>query len=173
VSGLTLAYGDEAANLLYHVLNQRHLRRRSMIFTTNKSLDAWGQVLHDEDLAVAIVDRILERGRLLRLDGPSHRTKHLRLDDATADASIQPARISGINRQEFPEPTLPSTPPDQPSRNGFGRSTSALTGFARAVVGVRTTPSATNISTRCGRVNKRWPPSTPSSDHSVLTGATC
>jgi DNA replication protein DnaC len=100
-----LAYGDEAANVLYHVVNQRHLKRRSMVFTTNKSLDAWGQVLHDEDLAVAIVDRILERGRLLRLDGPSHRTKHLGLDEATAEASTQPAIISGINRPEFPEPT--------------------------------------------------------------------
>ena len=38
-----------------------------MIFTTNKPLDAWGQVLHDKDLATAIVDCILERGRLLTL----------------------------------------------------------------------------------------------------------
>jgi len=41
-------------------------------------------VLHDEDLAHAIVDRVLERGRLLTLDGPSLRTKHLGLDDHTA-----------------------------------------------------------------------------------------
>jgi DNA replication protein DnaC len=101
-----LSYGDDAANVLYHVVNERHLKRRPMIFTTNKSLDAWGQVLHDRDLALAIVDRILERGRLLKLDGPSLRTKHLGLDDPTDDASIQPARISGIGRPEFPEPTL-------------------------------------------------------------------
>ncbi len=101
-----LAYGDDAANVLYHVVNERHLKRRSMIFTTNKSLDAWGGVLHDDDLAGAIVDRILERGRLLKLDGPSIRTKHLGLDDPTsAEASTQPARISGIRRPEFPEPT--------------------------------------------------------------------
>ena len=100
-----LAYGDDAANVLYHVVNQRHLKKRSMIFTTNKPLDAWGQVLHDKDLGDAIVDRILERGRLLKLDGPSIRTKHLGLDDPTAEASTQPARISGIPRKEFPEPT--------------------------------------------------------------------
>jgi DNA replication protein DnaC len=106
-----LAYGDDAANVLYHVVNERHLKRRSMIFTTNKSLDAWGQVLHDEDLATAIVDRILERGRLLKLDGPSIRTKHLGLDDPTEmEASTQPARISGIHRQEFPEPTTRIAP---------------------------------------------------------------
>ncbi len=100
-----LAYGDDAANVLYHVVNERHLKRRSMIFTTNKSLDAWGGVLHDQDLASAITDRILERGRLLKLDGPSIRTKHLGLDDSTQEASTQPAIVSGISRQEFPEPT--------------------------------------------------------------------
>jgi DNA replication protein DnaC len=42
-----------------------------MIFTTNKPLDAWGRVLHDPDLAAAIVDRVLERGRLLQLNGLS------------------------------------------------------------------------------------------------------
>ena len=102
-----LACGDDAANLLFHVVNERHLKRRSMIFTTNKSLDAWGRVLHDDDLAAAIVDRVLERGRHLRLDGPSMRTRHLGLDDPTAaDPSLQPARISGVTPAEFPEPTL-------------------------------------------------------------------
>jgi len=41
-----------------------------MIFTTNKPLSEWGKVLHDEDLAAAILDRVLERGRLIHLDGP-------------------------------------------------------------------------------------------------------
>jgi hypothetical protein len=52
------------------------------LFTTNKSLKAWGRVLHDDDLAQAILDRVLEPGRLLRLDGPSVRTLHVNLDEA-------------------------------------------------------------------------------------------
>lgn len=75
-----LTYGSDAANVLFHVVNERHLKRRSMIFTTNKALSTWGQVLHDSDLAAAIIDRILERGRLLTLDGPSMRTRHLDLE---------------------------------------------------------------------------------------------
>jgi len=101
-----LTYGTDAANMLFHVVNDRHRRQRSMIFTTNKNLNAWGRVLHDEDLAQAIVDRVLERGRLLTLDGPSIRTRHLALDETPSPgASSQPARISGISRPEFPEPT--------------------------------------------------------------------
>jgi DNA replication protein DnaC len=102
-----LSYGTDAANMLFHVVNERHLRGRSMIFTTNKHPTQWGGVLHDEDLAAAIVDRILERGRLYHLDGPSMRTRHLALDKSAPSALPQePDRISGINRTEFPEPTL-------------------------------------------------------------------
>jgi len=45
--------------MLFHVVNERHRRTHAMIFTTNKPTAAWGRVLHDEDLAQAIVDRIL------------------------------------------------------------------------------------------------------------------
>ena len=43
-----LSYGPDAANVLFHVVNDRHLRKRPMIFTTNKPLSEWGKVLHDE-----------------------------------------------------------------------------------------------------------------------------
>ncbi len=99
-----LSYGPDAANVLFHVVNDRHLRKRPMIFTTNKSLNQWGKVLHDQDLAAAILDRVLERGRLLHLDGPSGRTRHLKLEDDLLP-SPDSARISGIGVPEFPEPT--------------------------------------------------------------------
>jgi DNA replication protein DnaC len=99
-----LAYGVDAANVLFHVVNDRHLRKRPMIFTTNKPLGEWGKALHDEDLAAAILDRILERGRFIHLDGPSWRTRHLNLEEVLPAASER-ARISGIRVPEFPEPT--------------------------------------------------------------------
>jgi DNA replication protein DnaC len=104
-----LTYASDAANVLFHVVNDRHLRKRPMIFTTNKPLSEWGKVLHDEDLAAAILDRVLERGRLVHLNGPSGRTRHLNLEEALPAAADR-ARISGIGVPEFPEPTssLPS-----------------------------------------------------------------
>jgi DNA replication protein DnaC len=42
-----------------------------MIFTTNKPLREWGRVLHDPDLAVAILDRVLEDTVPRRRDGAS------------------------------------------------------------------------------------------------------
>ena len=99
-----LTYGQDAANVLFHVVNDRHLRKRPMLFTTNKPLSEWGKVLHDEDLAAAILDRVLERGRFIHLDGPSGRTRHLNLEEALP-ARSERLRISGINGSEFPEPT--------------------------------------------------------------------
>ena len=75
-----------------------------MIFTTNKPLNEWGKVLHDEDMAAAILDRVLERGRFILLDGPSGRTRHLNLEE-TLQENTKRLRISGIGGSELPEPT--------------------------------------------------------------------
>jgi len=94
-----LTYGTDAANVLFHVVNERHRRKRPMLITTNKSpLTQWGDALHDKDLAEAIADRILERGRLIIMDGPSYRTRHLHLDPAKAAGTKKPARVSGKDR---------------------------------------------------------------------------
>ena len=94
-----LSYGSDAANVLFHVVNHRYLKKRPMIFTTNKPLNQWGKVLHDEDMAAAILDRVLERGRFIHLDGPSGRTRHLNLEEILP-ASTDRARISGTHRRE-------------------------------------------------------------------------
>ena len=100
-----LSYGPDAANVLFHVVNDRHIRRRPMIFTTNKSpFTDWGTALHDADLAEAIVDRVLERGRLIVMDGPSYRTRNLPVDGTPPTAFTKPAKVSGIDRPEYPEP---------------------------------------------------------------------
>jgi hypothetical protein len=94
--------------MLLHVVSERHRRRRAMIFTTNKSVKAWGRVLHDDDLAQAIIDRVLERGRLIRLDGRSVRGLHVNLDEAMKeelDSGDEAIRIHAMQCAEFPEPT--------------------------------------------------------------------
>lgn len=68
-----LTYGPDAANLFFQVIDQRYLARRSTIVTSNKEPGAWGRVLHDDDLAEAIVDRLMEHGDVVRLRGKSYR----------------------------------------------------------------------------------------------------
>jgi DNA replication protein DnaC len=82
------SYAPDAANVLYRVVNDRYLKRRPILFTTNKPLAALGQVLHDGDLAEAILDRVLERGTHFVLRGRSYRTRnHKKEETAEAGAS--------------------------------------------------------------------------------------
>ncbi len=62
---------DDAANVLYRVVNERYLRGRPILVTTTKPLAALGHVLHDPDLAEAILDRLLEHGHHFALRGRS------------------------------------------------------------------------------------------------------
>jgi DNA replication protein DnaC len=104
-----LSYGTDAANVLFHVVNERHLRRSPMLFTTNKSpLTIWGEVLHDHDLAEAIVDRVLEKGHLIVVDGPSYRTRHLQLD-SSKEPGKDTEKISGKSTPKLLEPTAVSS----------------------------------------------------------------
>jgi DNA replication protein DnaC len=79
-----LTYGPDAANLLFQIVDQRYLARRSILVTSNKAPATWGSVLHDNDLAEAIVDRLLERGDIIQLAGRSYRNPG---DDKVANAT--------------------------------------------------------------------------------------
>jgi len=78
-----LSHAADAANVLYRVINERYLQRRPMLLTTNKPLAALGDVVHDGDLAEAILDRLLERGVHFALRGRSYRTRHLTEEESS------------------------------------------------------------------------------------------
>jgi DNA replication protein DnaC len=80
----------DAANVLFRVVSIRHLKRRSTLVTTNKPLAALGHVLHDPDLAEAILDRLLERGTHYVLRGRSYRTRNHK-EELTQDATPEAA----------------------------------------------------------------------------------
>jgi DNA replication protein DnaC len=71
-----LHHAQDAANVLFGVVDRRCQRRRPIIFTTNKPLRTWGEVLHDHELAECLLDRVLERGAHIVLGGRSYRTRH-------------------------------------------------------------------------------------------------
>lgn len=91
-----LNHAADAANVLFGVVDQRYLAQKPMIFTTNKKLRAWGDVLHDHDLAEVILDRVLERGQHVTLGGRSYRTRHLdpeTLDGLGATTGVDPESV--------------------------------------------------------------------------------
>jgi len=91
-----LGYGPAAADVLFQVVDQRYLKGKPILFTTNKPLNQWGRVLHDEELARAIIDRTLHYGEYLMLSGPSFRLKgrKLDLDGYKPSTSLEASMIS-------------------------------------------------------------------------------
>src|SRR5690606_31050548 len=115
-----LSLTDNAANVLFQVVNERYLARKPMLFTTNKPLAAWGHVLHDPDLAEAILDRVLEHGRHIPLRGSSYRTRQHRSPEDNPEKGSAPSaaprrRISGTTGAEIPEPTWAGRPCTRPT----------------------------------------------------------
>jgi len=74
------------ANMVFQLVSRRY-ERGSIVVTSNKAFSEWGQVLGDEVLASAILDRLLHHCDVVSINGPSYRLKdHVRPKggDATA-----------------------------------------------------------------------------------------
>jgi len=72
VGYLPLSHAE--ANMVFQLISRRY-ERGSMIVTSNKSFAEWGQVLGDDVLATAILDRLLHHCDVISVNGPSYRLK--------------------------------------------------------------------------------------------------
>lgn len=68
-----LTFDSRGADLLYQVFNRRY-QRASTIVTTNLAFKDWGQLFHNAAAASAIADRLVHKGLLVRIQGPSGRS---------------------------------------------------------------------------------------------------
>ncbi len=62
----------QGARLLFQVVS-KCCERRSLIVTTNLEFSRWGTVLTDDQMAAAMIDRIIHYGRLIVFEGPAKR----------------------------------------------------------------------------------------------------
>ena len=59
----------------FNLINELH-QRTSLIITTNKAPKQWAEVLQDKVLTTALLDRILYRCEIIKLQGNSYRMQH-------------------------------------------------------------------------------------------------
>ncbi|GAA0464185.1 hypothetical protein GCM10008935_19900 [Alkalibacillus silvisoli] len=55
-----MAMDQREANLLFHLINDLH-DKASIILTSNKGPSEWGELLGDQGITIAILDRVLHR----------------------------------------------------------------------------------------------------------------
>lgn len=65
------------ANLFFQLITKRY-ENTSTIITTNQPFSKWGEVFSDITLANAILDRLLHHSHVIKIIGPSYRTKNVR-----------------------------------------------------------------------------------------------
>lgn len=70
-----MAMAPFEANLFFQLVNHLHTRS-SIILTSNKGPDQWGELMGDEGITTAILDRLLHQAEVIHLSGDSHRLKN-------------------------------------------------------------------------------------------------
>lgn len=64
----------EQSHMLFQLINARY-EHGSIIMTSNKSFSKWAELLSDEAVATAILDRLLHHAHVISLNGNSYRMK--------------------------------------------------------------------------------------------------
>lgn len=65
----------DGATLFFQLINERY-ERASTVLTSNKTFKEWGQVLGDEVMAAAMLDRLLHHCHIVNIRGNSYRLRH-------------------------------------------------------------------------------------------------
>ena len=62
------------ANLFFNLISELY-EKSSIILTSNKGFDSWAEMLGDEVMTTALLDRLLHHAKVFNLDGESYRLK--------------------------------------------------------------------------------------------------
>jgi DNA replication protein DnaC len=77
-----LSYDDNAADLLYEIVNRRY-ERRALIITTNRGFKEWNEVFPNASCIVTLVDRLTHHADVTKIEGESYRLRESELEAAT------------------------------------------------------------------------------------------
>ena len=76
-----LSYSNRHADLLFELLSPRY-QHKSTVVTTNKPYAEWGEVFPNAACAVSLIDRLMHRTEVVRIDDESYRQKEADKRDA-------------------------------------------------------------------------------------------
>jgi len=69
-----LSYSNRHADLLFELVSRRY-QHKSTVITTNKAFAEWGEVFPNAACVVSLVDRLMHRAEVVRIEGDSYRAK--------------------------------------------------------------------------------------------------
>jgi DNA replication protein DnaC len=69
-----LATSSEHADLLFELITRRY-EEKSIVLTTNKPFKEWNQVFPNSTCVVTLIDRLIHKAEIVKIDGESYRRK--------------------------------------------------------------------------------------------------
>lgn len=82
-----LPLDPDGARLLFQVVSDAY-ERQSLVITTNLEFSRWGTVFGDDQMAAAVIDRIVHHGRLVQFRGESWRVRHALMQQGDQAARV-------------------------------------------------------------------------------------
>jgi DNA replication protein DnaC len=103
-----LPISDTGAMLFFQLINRRY-EQASTVLTSNKGFEEWGEILGDEVMAAALIDRLLHHCHIVNIRGNSYRMRyHTELSRAllssTANEDDDTVKKRRRTRKEKPTP---------------------------------------------------------------------
>ncbi len=95
-----LSFSNRYADLLFELVSRRY-QHKSTVVTTNRAFVDWGEVFPNAACVVSLIDRLMHRAEVVRIDGESYRAKEAeerevqRKADRTAKATTPRPRKAG------------------------------------------------------------------------------
>ena len=91
VFAVAFTFGKIVTILLFALVARRY-EQGSIIVTSNRGFEAWGEILGDAMVAAALIDRLVHHAHIITLKGKSYRLRE-RAATPRAAAEIQPAGL--------------------------------------------------------------------------------
>lgn len=87
-----MALSKQEANLFFHFINEIY-EQTSIVLTSNKDPKEWGELIGDEVITAAILDRIVQKSEIIQLSGESYRVKHRQTIFESPKAAAQDVQL--------------------------------------------------------------------------------
>ena len=90
-----LSYSNRHADLLFELVSRRY-QNKSTVVTTNRAFADWGEVFPNAACVVSLIDRLMHRAEVVRIDGDSYRAKEADERQAQRTAALAKLRAGDL-----------------------------------------------------------------------------
>ena len=98
-----LSYSNRHADMLFELISRRYLCKSTLV-TTNKRFADWGEVFPNAACVVSLVDRLMHRAEVIRIEGDSYRQKEADERATQRDAARSAAARTKVAAARKPRP---------------------------------------------------------------------